>query len=145
MVYSIPRTSLKRGAKSNEVFKLQQLLAQRLGSVSITGLFDYETEIAVKTFQSRMFLTPDGIVGPLTWQALWVNAPVEMPTLWQGCHGDTVESVQDLLSIDLYYVGTVDGDFGPKTYAAVQRFQRDFGIPDEGIVDARTWQALSQI
>ncbi len=145
MVYSIPHTSLQLGAKNQEVAKLQQLLAQRLGPVPMTGVFDYETEIAVKAFQSRMFLRPDGVVGFLTWQALCTDAPVGMPTLRPGCHGSAVESVQELLAIDLYYVGTVDGSFGPKTREAVRRFQADFGIPAGGIVEARTWQALSQI
>ena len=65
-----------------------------------------------------------------------------MPTLRQGCHGSAVESLQELLSIDLYYMGAVDGNFGPKTREAVRRFQSDFSIPAGGIVDAKTWQAL---
>ncbi|MEM9804240.1 MAG: peptidoglycan-binding protein [Cyanobacteria bacterium P01_D01_bin.56] len=145
MVYSTPKTSLKLGANNYEVTRLQQLLAQKLGPVPMTGVFDYETEIAVKTFQSRMFLKPDGVVDFLTWQALCSNAPVGMPTLRQGCHGSAVESLQEILSIDLYYIGAIDGDFGPKTREAVRRFQVDFSIPAGGIVEAKTWQALSQI
>ena len=145
MVYSTQLMLLKLGSKHHTVIKLQQLLSQKLGPISITGIFDYETEIAVKTFQSRMFLKPDGIVGFLTWQALYANAPVNMPTLRQGCHGSAVASVQELLSIDLYYSGAIDSRFGPKMCNAVKRFQADYGLPADGVVNASTWQALSEI
>ncbi|MEO0869172.1 MAG: peptidoglycan-binding domain-containing protein, partial [Cyanobacteria bacterium J06642_11] len=102
-------------------------------------------EIAVKTFQSRMFLKPDGVVDVWTWQALCSNAPVGMPTLQQGCHGPAVEAIQDLLAIDLYYTGDVDGYFGPHTRAAIKRFQSESQLSPTGIVDTTTWQALSEI
>ena len=35
-----------------------------------------------------------------------------------------------------------DGLFGPETTAAVQRFQRDNGLPPTGQVDAETWRLL---
>lgn len=145
MLYSIPKTRLKLGSKSREVMKLQQLLSQNLGPIDITGVFDYDTELAVKAFQSHMFLKPDGVVGFRTWQALCSKAPVGMPALSQGAHGSAVEAIQELLSIDLYYRGAVDGHFGPRTLKAVKRFQTDFSIPADGVVNARTWQALSQI
>ena len=145
MISSTLKTSLRRGSNDQKVFKLQQLLSQKLRPIAITGVFDYETEIAVKTFQSRMFLRPDGVVGFLTWQALFTNVPVNMPTLRRGCHGSAVESVQELLSIDLYYTGTINGQFNCDTHRAVKRFQLDQGLPTSGAVDTLTWRALSEI
>ncbi len=145
MIYSTSKSILKLGSTDREVITLQRLLSQKLGPISVTGRFDYETEIAVKNFQSRMFLNPDGIVGFLTWQALCTDAPVNMPTLRQGCHGSAVVSVQELLSIDMYYVGAVDGEFGPKLCRAVKRFQADYALKADGIVNAMTWRALSEI
>ena len=145
MIYSTSRTILRRGSKHSEVIEMQRLLSQKLRPIPLTGYFDYETEIAVKSFQSRMFLKSDGIVGFLTWQALYTGAPVGMPTLGQGCYGSEVVAVQELLSIDLYYVGAVDAHFGPQMHLAVQRFQADHGLPIDGIVNAETWRALSEI
>lgn len=145
MIYSTSKTVLKLGSSNRQVLTLQRLLSQKLGPVSLTGRFDYETEIAVKNFQSRMFLNPDGVVGFLTWQALYTNAPVNMPTLHQGCYGSAVISVQELLSIDMYYIGAVDGKFGPKMFKAVKRFQADQGLRVDGIVNAMTWRGLSEI
>lgn len=62
-----------------------------------------------------------------------------MNTLKKGSKGDEVKTLQKLLKID------VDGDFGPKTEAAVIAFQKahakECGDAD-GIVGAKTWAAL---
>ena len=138
-------TLLKLGSVHQSVLELQQLLSQRLRPIPLTGQFDYETEVAVKSFQSRMFLEPNGIVGPLTWQVLYTNAPVAMPTLRQGAHGSAVIGLQELLAIDHYYRGKIDGKFGPITGRAVQLFQTDYALEANGVVDGKTWRALSEI
>ena len=145
MIYSISETTLKLGSRDYNVTKLQRLLSQKIGPIAITGCFDYETEIAVKVFQSRMLLRPDGVVGFLTWQALYTDAPVNMPSLRQGSHGSAVASIQELLAIDLYYRGVTDVKFGLKTHQSVKRFLLDYYLPTVGLVDGRTWRALSEI
>lgn len=39
-------------------------------------------------------------------------------------------------------VGTVDGDFGPKTTAGVECYQRLFGLGINGVVGPQTWTSL---
>lgn len=56
---------LKRGSKGEEVKTLQRYL-----HLMEDGIFGMITEDAVKAFQKKNCLTPDGIVGPLTWAAL---------------------------------------------------------------------------
>lgn len=50
-----------------------KLLQQRLG-IKDDGQFGSGTEAAVKAFQAKNGLSPDGIVGPKTWTALFAGA-----------------------------------------------------------------------
>ena len=63
--------TLRRGSRGAEVKELQ-LILQRLGYNPGTadGIFGLKTMQAVIQFQKDNRLTPDGVVGPITWQAL---------------------------------------------------------------------------
>lgn len=68
------------------------------------------------------------------------------PTIASGSRGNTVREAQCLLQDWDYYLGPtgVDGDFGYYTEKAVEKFQRQFGVPGgvDGIVGPKTWDAL---
>jgi eukaryotic-like serine/threonine-protein kinase len=69
------------GSEGWQVKRLQKLLRQQgllPEPAKIDGDFGEITEAAVKTFQELHDLTPDGIVGPMTWRAL-VTADVAAP------------------------------------------------------------------
>lgn len=59
--------TLRSGDVGTDVFKLQEMLNALGYNVSMTGQFDSVTTIAVKDFQAKNGLNPDGVVGPLTW------------------------------------------------------------------------------
>lgn len=68
---------LKRGISNNEVKNVQQTL-KNMGYFNypkVTGYYGSKTEAAVRKFQRANGLTPDGIVGEKTKQALKKNAP----------------------------------------------------------------------
>lgn len=56
---------LKIGSKGDDVKKLQE----KLGLLA-DGDFGLKTETAIKNFQTKNGLTPDGIVGPNTWEKI---------------------------------------------------------------------------
>lgn len=60
-----------------------------------------------------------------------------------GQRGDRVSQVQCLLA-NRHYVrwGDVTGYFGPKTLAAVKKFQSRHHLTANGKVDKKTWHAL---
>jgi N-acetylmuramoyl-L-alanine amidase len=60
----------------------------------------------------------------------------------QGTSGDTVRTIQTKLKAWGYYTGAVDGIFGSGTTAAVKKFQQKNGLTADGIVGAKTLQAL---
>lgn len=59
-----------------------------------------------------------------------------------GDDGDRVVLLQKRLAQRGYNVGPPDGDFGPRTLAAVLNAQRDAGLLDDGVVGPMTAEAL---
>jgi peptidoglycan hydrolase-like protein with peptidoglycan-binding domain len=140
------KPQLQLGSQGKAVLELEQLLTKlQLYRQPAKGIFNQAVEFAVKLFQFRVFLSPDGIVGPLTWQALYSESPVNMPVLRFGSSGKAVATVQEVLKISKHYGGKVDGEFSTLTEKAVRAFQKSFGIEADGIVNQKTWTALSQI
>ena len=79
-----------------------------------------------------------------------------IPSSWPGYDltiGNRVEKVrqiQEQLDIIARVYSSIpriatDGVFGNNTKAAVQAFQKIFGLPQTGVVDFRTWYRISQI
>ena len=64
--------------------------------------------------------------------------------LTPGSSGSEIRMVQSKLQTLDYSVGSVDGIYGSNTKAAVQEFQRDAGIPVDGIVGPQTLEALKK-
>jgi peptidoglycan hydrolase-like protein with peptidoglycan-binding domain len=142
---SIPPT-ISEGSTGPNVRWAQYLLVRRTLSYNqIDGVFGPVTKTAVVEFQSGEGLVADGIVGPKTWTALGGTQP-EPPTLQQGSHGTVVQKLQTALnegrgdfSPDTDPPLAVDGNFGPKTAAAVKGTQQLAGITADGIVGLQTW------
>ena len=63
------------------------------------------------------------------------------PILRQGSQGQSVKTLQQLLTAAGYTLA-VDGIFGPRTEAAVKKFQKDNGLVVDGIVGPKTWSSL---
>ncbi|MEV0902828.1 peptidoglycan-binding protein [Actinoplanes sp. NPDC049802] len=63
------------------------------------------------------------------------------PTTRQGSTAHQVQTLQYLLLAHGHTVN-VDGVFGSETGDAVRAVQRAKDLPDDGVVDAATWQAL---
>lgn len=62
--------TIRRGSKGQYVKVLQNILINKNYILQVDGDFGPMTEKAVKDFQTKSGLKPDGIVGPLTWAML---------------------------------------------------------------------------
>ena len=67
------------------------------------------------------------------------GAPVGRKTLRRGDTGDLVKEVQRKINVP------DDGTFGPKTEAAVRRFQRERHLVPDGIVGPKSWMLLDEV
>ena len=134
-------TYLESGKSGKQVKTMQNRLIE-LGWLagSASGTYDDATEAAVIAFQKKAKLWADGKAGPKTLEALYSsNAPSSSKpasgsgeTLERGSKGSEVKKLQNRLKDLGYLDGSVDGDFGEKTEAAVIAFQENNGLTPDG-------------
>src|SRR3954453_6176692 len=135
--------TLRRGDRGREVVDLQtrlQALGFDLGSRGVDGVFRESTELVVRSFQQRLGLLADGLVGPITWREiveagyrpggrlLYLRQP-----LFRGADVVELQQMLDVLGFD---PGAVNGLFDFRTVRAVRDFQKNAGLQDDGVVDA---------
>ena len=120
------------------------LRAHGLDVGDVDGLKGPRTEEAVRTFQQRARITVDGVVGPQTRKALGrLGRPrLGARTLREGLRGWDVAGLQFELAMHGFPSGAFDGHFGPRTDAAVRRFQEWARLVVDGHAGPATWQAL---
>jgi peptidoglycan hydrolase-like protein with peptidoglycan-binding domain len=105
---------------------------------TVDGRYGPITTGAVRRFQEANDLTVDGVVGRGTRDALRASL-AQRPS---SDRIDRVKGLQRQLSRLGYEPGQVDGRYGPRTAAAVARFQDSHELPADGVVDPATHRAL---
>jgi N-acetylmuramoyl-L-alanine amidase len=113
-----------------------------LAGVDALGSYGVGTRAAVEAFQHRRGLRVDGVCGSQTWSAL-VEAGRRIGDRFlyrrtPMLRGDDVAELQQRLSALGFDCGRVDGIFGDLTSAALREFQRNAGLPVDGIAGATT-------
>lgn len=132
--------TLRQGSRGNFVYLLQFILTQYGYNISVDGVFGVKTAEAVKNFQSINSIFVDGIVGPNTWRYL-LTLP-QYPILKERARGSYVKFLQQLLESNFIPVGGIDGVFGVRTKQAVQTYQQNNGLVEDGIVGVNTWNSI---
>jgi N-acetylmuramoyl-L-alanine amidase len=111
--------------------------------------FGPSTERAVRAFQQSRQLMVDGKVGPHTWQEL-VEAGYSLGdrTLhlrFPPHRGDDVRALQSSLNLLGFDAGREDGILGERTDRALREFQRNVGLPPDGIAGVTTLEAIRRL
>ena len=122
---------------------------ERLGfstGIDPEGHYQAGTRAAVEAFQYRRGLRVDGVCGAQTWSAL-VEAGHGLGDRFlyrrtPMLRGDDVAELQQRLSALGFDTGRVDGIFGDLTSAALGEFQRNVGLPVDGIAGGSTVSEL---
>jgi|GEM_PF-1908927 len=140
--------TLRRGQNGRAVEALQDKLI-RLGLMTEAqqrtgpGIFGPQTEAAVKQFQRGVGLAQTGRFDNATRGAM---NKIFSGDIERGARGDIVRQMQEKL-VRLGYltraqVNTGQGIFGPKTEAALKRFQADHNLTRDGIYGPNTFREL---
>jgi peptidoglycan hydrolase-like protein with peptidoglycan-binding domain/DNA invertase Pin-like site-specific DNA recombinase len=106
----------------------------------VDGLYGPRTQAAVERLQRDGGIAVDGIVGPQTRRLLNADAPPLAPGAGYGQPGGSpqVRDIQRRLRALGSRPGPIDGLYGPRTEAAVERFQRSAGQPASGVLSPAT-------
>ena len=142
---------LTLGARGDAVLDVQGRLIA-LGyhlDPSEHGEFGPSTKRAVQEFQQRRHLLVDGVIGEDTWAEL-VEAGYSLGDRllylrYPYDRGDDVRALQAALNVLGFDVGREDGIFGQRTDRAVRQFQRNVGLPPDGIVGSTTIEAVARL
>jgi peptidoglycan hydrolase-like protein with peptidoglycan-binding domain len=128
-----------------------QALQRRLRALGyrpgpVDGLYGPRTEAAVERLQRDSGISVDGIVGLQTRRVLSAEEQPLAPGAGYGRPEGSpqVRAVQQRLRALGHRPGPVDGLYGPRTQAAVERFQRTTGQAVSGVLSARTAVALAR-
>ncbi|MBE6633245.1 MAG: peptidoglycan-binding protein, partial [Ruminococcaceae bacterium] len=164
---------LRQGDSGIEVANLQFFIDylsayyNTIPSLTVDGSFGAVTEQAVRAVQRTFGLPVDGVVGEITWEAIYdaylgivrtvppeyvegVVIPFPGVVLRIGADSPEVRVLQEYLNViaEAYpNIPTLNptGYFGNLTRSAVTAFQNTFGLEPTGTVGAITWNAIANI
>ena len=174
---SYPGSPLTQGSQNDDVQKMQNYLNRiRVNFPAIpqitnpNGVFDVNTQNAVKSFQNAFNLTQDGAIGRGTWykiiqiyvgvtklaelvsegQRIGIGETPPTSTIREGSRGPDVTQLQFMLNFFSQFYNDIppviqDSVFGRLTRDSVIAFQRKFGLTQDGIVGPDTWKLLYQV
>lgn len=152
--------TLSSGSEGAAVKALQEAL-QELGyyTIAIDSKYGSGTAKAVSAFQDKNGLADSGMADAATQHLLYEGqpknsrgrvsqvktlAPIPGLTIRPGKRGDAVAVIQKVLTDLKYYTGKIDGEYGISTQNAVKAFQKDNKLASDGIIGAKTYQALEK-
>ncbi len=174
---SYPGTPLTIGAAGNDVYVIQRQLNRirqnypAIPYIEInTGVFDVQTQNAVRKFQEIFNLSATGTVDKSTWYAIkryYVGVKrlgelaseglsyddaslIFSNTLQKGDSGYTVAALQYYLNVIAYFNSNlnlfpISEVFDDNTENAVRLFQTFYGLEQNGIVDRDVWDKITEV
>lgn len=172
-----PNVVISQGSRGPYVLELQFILNsispyyETIPTVIKDSVFGASVKNAVIEFQKNFNLTPDGVVGPATWNKLYSvyrgikeNAPVppvetippsDAPvypgtSLRVGSTGPNVRLMQTYLNtIRIVYPSipylTVNGTFDENMRKTVVAFQQEFLLAPDGVIGPVTWDKIVEM
>jgi len=138
-----------RGKEVSDVQKRLHALGFELGREGVDGYFGPRTQAALRSFQQARGLLVDGILGANTWREL-VEAGYHLGERLlylriPNFRGDDVLALQVKLNLFGFNAGPERGIFDTAVEHAVIEFQRNAGLPLDGIIGDDTLRKLEAL
>lgn len=161
-----PGTPLKVGSTGYSVSLMQfelnaikQYIYPTLTFLKVDGIFGYGTQSTVIQYQKIKGLTPDGIIGQLTWSAItsdYESIPDPATEIYpgtplsQGSTGISVVNMQKRLNAcgQVYTAiaqQSEDGIFGSNMANATRLFQKQFALAADEVIGEDTWNGIVSV
>lgn len=165
--------AIQEGDKGEKVTILQYFLSvisefnNSIPFLNITGEFGPETKNSVIAFQQINSLPQTGTVNAITWNEIYdtftgivdtvflsgktntIQAePFGGTVLKLGSTGESVKTLQQYLNVISNVYSSISpipitGEFGKETEDSVKQFQKQFGLPETGVVDRDVWNSIA--
>lgn len=144
VVHQSSNSSLGLGNAGTSVMQVQnRLIALGYLDGSASGMFDAETDAAVREFEAACGVSPSGrLTTELQSILMSDDAPAYGTTyataektyvdLYEGCEGEEVRLLQERLIELGYAAGAGNGIYGSETTSAVRLFERYNGMEETG-------------
>jgi len=138
-----------RGKEVSDVQKRLRALGYELGSEGVDGFLGPRTRLALLAFQQERGLLADGVLGANTWREL-VEAGYSLGDRLlylrvPNFRGDDVLALQVKLDLLGFNAGPERGVFDTAVERALIDFQRNAGLPPDGIVGDDTLRKLDAL
>jgi N-acetylmuramoyl-L-alanine amidase len=138
-----------RGKEVSDVQKRLHALGHELGNEGLDGFLGPRTRLALRAFQQERGLLADGVLGANTWREL-VEAGYALGDRLlylrvPNFRGDDVLALQVKLDLLGFNAGPERGIFDTSVERALIDFQRNAGLPPDGIVGDDTVRKLDAL
>ena len=142
---------MRAGQRGDAVRDLQRRLtfAGYPPAAAEIGVYCVSTQAAVSGFQTSRGLRPTGDCDEVTWAAVieagWRLGDRLLKLTSPNMRGDDVSVLQAELCRLGFDAGRVDGIFGTRTATALLEFQRNCGVPGDGVLGPESVRALARV
>ncbi len=117
-------------------------LALLLAILAAAGVFNSGGKAPAPTVTTHTH--PPAVTPPTSTPVTTPAAAAPTQTLSPGATGSEVKTLQRALTALGYSPGKADGDYGPSTQVAVEKFQAANGLAADGVVGQQTLAKLQQ-